>query len=182
MGIPQAKTVNKTLRVMKYAYAKGYRVTEEGKLLNPEGVERPIKKYGSQRYPTFSVNFEGRPFGIPTHIFAGYCFYGEKPRGLVVRHLNANTLDVSKDNIVYGTHQENALDKPAKRRSEVAKIARASQGKIPNNSKFTEEIVRELRLRMKNGETPASLAREFGVTRTCMCNIKNFKTFKEVTI
>ena len=81
----------------------GYLITDEGEVLGPKG-QLATKLYGNQRYPTISTNWGGRVFGIPTHALAAYCFYGEESfkKGIVVRHVDGNTLNVSKKNLILG--------------------------------------------------------------------------------
>lgn len=107
------------------------------------GKRKPLKIYGCQRYPSTAIL---RKKHFPLHKFVAYLLYGEDAfsTNLEVRHLNGNTLDLSKDNIVLGTSSENQLDKNCSDRSRAASIARNSQGR-PTNSKLTEECVREIR-------------------------------------
>ncbi len=163
------------------AVERGYTISECGSLYGIKGILK-IKLCGKQRYPTFSTNWGGFVFGVPVHLFAAYVFYGEKAfeKGVVVRHLNANTLDCSKENIVLGTPSENELDKPSYIRKRSATIARASQGKRPINAKLTDSEVAEIRefynelagTKAPNGVVK-DLCIKYGVSRTVLCKIKN---------
>lgn len=141
-GEVKAATVTKTQQRIIEAISKGYFVTEDGKLYGPKG-QLKVSIGGSQRYPTFSTNWGGYVYGIPVHKFAAYVFYGEQSfeNNVVVRHLNGNTLDFSKLNLLLGTHSENNMDKSPSVRVASAKAARASQGKRPLNAKLTDEDV-----------------------------------------
>lgn len=167
------------------AYEKGYRVTDDGVLVGLKGKPLTVRKRGKQRYPTFSVkvgeNTGSGVFGIPTHRFAGYCFYGDKifDADLCIRHLDANTENISKENLVLGTYSENEHDKSREDRIRVAKIARAAQGRAMN-SKFTDEQVREIRKRASDGETGADIARDLGVTRNCIYLIIKRRNYPNV--
>lgn len=119
--------MGKTLDYIKLAIEKGYKALENGEITSRRGDKLQIKLFGKQRYPTFSLNYGDGIFGIPIHQFNAYYFYGEKPPGMVVRHLDDNTLNNSKSNLVYGTHSENNLDKPQTVRINCAKKARASR-------------------------------------------------------
>lgn len=172
--------MTKTQKRIIEAVSRGYSVTEDGKLFGPKG-EIKVALHGSQRYPTFSTNW-GYVFGIPVHQFAAYIFYGEAAfeGGIVVRHLNANTLDFSKENIVLGTHSENNLDKSPEVRSAAAKKARESQGKRPLNAKLTDEQVEfiknfysELNGKKAPNGVVKDLCKTFNVSRTVLCKIKN---------
>lgn len=160
------------------ASERGYFITEEGHLFGPKG-KLSIKKYGKQKYPTFSTNWGKRVYGLPIHQFAAYIFYGEESfnKSLVVRHLNADTSDCSKTNIVLGTHSQNNLDKPKEVRISAAKKARASQVIVPTNAKLTEEQVREIRNIYKtiSGKAPngfrKNLAEKYKVSGITIHNV-----------
>lgn len=167
------------------AYEKGYRVKEDGTLIGIKGQPLVVKNRGNQRYPTFSVNVgsvtKSGVFGIPVHRFAGYCFYGDEifnPK-LCIRHLDADTENVSKQNLVLGTHSENEHDKPLEVRSRVGRIARSYQERA-NNSKFTDDEVREIRKRIANGERVLAVANELNVTRQCIHLIVKRRNYANV--
>ena len=134
------------------AYKRGYRVDNEGHFYNPNREKKTVKLYGAQKYPTCSITFEGKPRTILIHQFAAFCFYGSLlfNKTLVVRHLNGDVLDISKDNIILGTHSQNNLDKPIWKRIAAAKKGRNSQPIIPANRKLTDDQVKEIRIIYKN--------------------------------
>lgn len=172
------------IRAMDIALSKGYRVLEDGTLLGTKGKPLKVKRRGAQRYPTFSVNVgdltESGVYGIPAHKFAAYVFYGEDTfgEGVVVRHLNGDTEDISKANIVLGTHSENNLDKDPEVRRAAARKARAAQGKRPPNARFSEEQVIEIRERRAAGENGYRLAEEFGVTPQAIYYIEKGRNYR----
>ncbi len=169
------------------AYSKGYRV-DGGKLIGPKG-ELSLKLYGKQRYPTFSTNWDRKVYGVPVHKFA-YCYYGVKSfdKGLVVRHKDGNTLNISEDNILLGTHSENNMDKPGEARVSAAKAARAAQGTLPNNALLSENDVKCIRdkySKLKTKKAPngftAKLAKELGVCKAVIYNVAKGKTYASYT-
>tara|TARA_R110001606_G_scaffold6316_1_gene28467 strand:- start:2265 stop:2744 length:480 start_codon:yes stop_codon:yes gene_type:complete len=103
-------TVNK-LRVEKIAISRGYSVTEDGRLLNPEGV-----RVGSTSdvYERTKIKVDSVDKKIKTHRLQAYQKYGDAiyNNGIVVRHKNGNPLDNSKDNILIGSHSDNMMDIP----------------------------------------------------------------------
>lgn len=171
---------------IKIAYKKGYRVSDDGILYGLKGAPIVVRRRGNQRYPTFSVNVgkltKSGVFGIPVHKFAAYCFYGDGSfqEGLVVRHINRDTCDISKENIKMGTPSDNNLDKPAEIRSYAARKARASQGYRAYNAKLCDDQVREIRVRYRNGDTARKLANEFGVSDVTIYNIVNKRRYIDV--
>lgn len=175
------------IKAMDIALSKGYRVTEDGTLLGVKGKPLNVKRHGAQRYPTFSVNVgdltESGVYGIPAHKFAAYVFYGEDTfkEGVVVRHLNGNTEDISKANIVLGTHSENNHDKDPEIRRAAARKARAAQVGRPHNARFTNEQVIEIRKRRADGESGYTLAEEFGVSNVTIYNIEKGRIYNDIT-
>jgi len=164
----------KTQRRMIEAKLRGYYVTEQGELFGPKGKIK-VSLHGKQRYPTFSSNWSGYVYGIPVHQFAAYCFYAEQAfsKDVVVRHINGNTLDFSKENIRLGSHSDNNMDKFSEKRKAAAIKARMSQGVIPNNAKLTKKDVLDIRdqysklngKKAPNGFTMA-LANKYNVSKT----------------
>jgi len=109
---------------IELAYNLLYRVTPDGKLFSKK-KELKIKKYGKQKYPTFTCSFNGKQYSLPVHHLAAYCFFHREMfnKDLVIRHLNGNVLDVSQENIKLGSHSENNQDKDPSVRSRAASIA-----------------------------------------------------------
>ena len=170
---------------IQQAYQKGYRVTEDGKLIGLKGNELLVQKRGKQRYPTFSISFKGTNsgvYGVPTHKFAAFCFYGDVifDEGVIVRHLNSNTNDVSKENIVLGSYSDNENDKLKETRIRTAKTARAAQGRRPVNAKLSDEQIREIRIRAKD-EIPKRFCKEYGVSDTTIYEILKGRKYNDVT-
>lgn len=172
--------MTQTQQRIREAFLRGYRV-KGSHLIGPKG---PLKVglYGNQNYPSFSTNWGGRVFGVPIHQFAAYQYYGDAAfaPNVVVRHLNGDTMDFTKGNILLGTHSDNELDKPALERSRVAKIARAAQPKTPKHAKLSPDQVKEIRdaylglggKKAPNGFTK-TLCEKYGVSRTVITHIKN---------
>lgn len=93
-------------------YKKGYRITEEGNIINPKGED--IVGGVTNGYKHFCTRLNSKPIMCRAHRLQAFQKYGEKlyEDGIVVRHLNENSLDNSFDNISIGTHKDNALDIP----------------------------------------------------------------------
>lgn len=86
--------------------------------------------------------------------------YGQpKPfPGAEIRHMNGNRTDNRVENLRWGTARENAADR--------AHHGMTVRGSRVTGSKLKEEQVMEARRRVAAGERRASLAREFGISRT----------------
>lgn len=162
----------KTQRRIVEAVSRGYKIVD-GQLYGPKG-KLQVGLSGKQRYPTFSTNW-GSVFGVPVHMFAAYCYFGEAAfvEGVNVRHFNGDTLDYSETNILLGSSSANQMDKAPSVRSAAAAAARAAQGSRPLNAKLNDKQVASIRAeyvalegkKAPNGFT-AELCRRHGVSRT----------------
>ncbi len=116
------------------AYEKGYRVTKDGDFLNPKG--RKIGCVNSAGYEHIGFKINKKYVNISTHRLQAYQKYGDKlyEDGIVVRHLNSNSLDNSFDNISVGTQKDNYLDIPEKNRKKM----------VYNQIKYPKEFVIKL--------------------------------------
>lgn len=96
---------------------RGYKVLEDGTMLNPNGVK--IAKYIDNRgYRSTSIRFDGVKKLVHVHRLQAFQKFGLEiyATGIVVRHLNNNKLDNSKENILIGTSSENMMDIPKEQR------------------------------------------------------------------
>ena len=117
-------------KVVREAHHRGYRVTEDGRLLGSRGKEIKYFHYPNNRrsYPRFSLNTKRidyvpwDTYSIPVHFLAAYCFYGDEVFNphLHIRHLNGDKCDFSKSNIKLGTPKDNEQDKPVEVRRRTA--------------------------------------------------------------
>lgn len=125
---------------------QGYSVSEDGKVMHPEGYEVPnMPGNYSKNYPVFRFyhRMYGKDTRIMKHKFAGYYFMGLDALFLQVRHLDNDKLNNARENLCLGDASQNAKDKSIEERKRIAQAgAIASANK---NSKFSPEEVRELR-------------------------------------
>lgn len=94
------------------------------------------------------------------HVLVAEAFYGSRPDGLEVRHLNGDPWDNRLENLRYGTPKENAKDQDLH--------GTRTRGTRQGSNKLSEDDVRELR-RLRNEGWPMSLlAKHFGI---CIANV-----------
>lgn len=101
------------MKIEKYLYTKGYRVTELGIILNPNNIE--LNPYISNRgYYRLNVRVNKKIVECSIHRLQAYQKYGESlyNEAIEVRHLDGNKLNNSYENIVIGNHKENCQDIP----------------------------------------------------------------------
>jgi len=111
-------------RAMLMAYGEGYRVSDDGVLIDPNGGSCAVR-FSSTRYPIKSIKLKkGNPgVSMYLHKLMAYQKYGEAmfESGIEVRHLNGIKTDNSYNNIAIGTRSQNQMDIPKEQRSARAK-------------------------------------------------------------
>ena len=99
---------------------------------------------------------------------------------MVVRHLDGNVLNLSKENIQLGSHSQNNMDKAPEVRKAAAIKARAAQGKRPTNAKLNSEEVREIRSRYSKGESGYAICKDYGVSNVTIYDIVKGRKYSDV--
>ncbi len=125
---------------------------------------RVLKPAGSKRDPHLYVVLGHGAMGSPVHQLVARTFHGPCPDGQEVRHLDGDPLNNRADNLAYGTRTENILD--------VFHMGRSWRGSV------TIEQVREIRKRLNEGQSAASIARDMAVSPASVYGIKEGRTFK----
>lgn len=113
--------MSKATEYLINAFNKGYRVDEYGNVTSPKN--KKLTGYiGSTGYYIVST---GKVDKVFVHRLAGYQKFGDEifKEGVVVRHLNGNSLDNSFNNIEIGSFQDNMMDKSESIRSRCALYA-----------------------------------------------------------
>lgn len=164
-------------RAVVRAKEKGYRVEPDGRVIGVRGEEiRTHLHGGACLYRSFCVAGEngGTPSQVKVAVLQAYQKFGPKALddGVEVRHLNNNPTDDSWNNIDIGTSTDNHMDMPKEKRVEKAKRAASARRKL------TVDQVVNLRRRKKDGKSLASLAREYGLSKSTVSYIVNNKTYK----
>lgn len=105
----------------KKAFEKGYRITDEGKVIGLRGEEIGFTQ--TNGYPTFKVrDIKNKKLNVSSHRLQAYQKFGDKiyEDGIVVRHLDGDKHNNSVDNIEIGSYSDNYMDQP-----EHVRVARA---------------------------------------------------------
>jgi len=122
---------------IEHCYNKGYRISDDGKIISPKGKE--LKGHCSKGYLKLALRKGNKIYTISVHRLVAFQKFGQDlfVKGIEVRHLNGNSLDNSKENILLGTHSENMLDISPEVRLEKALNATA------RCRKYNKELVKE---------------------------------------
>lgn len=127
---------------------------------------RVLKPASSKRDPHLSVVLGHGAAGSLVHKLVALAFLGACPVGQEVRHLDGNPQNNRADNLAYGTRTENILD--------VYHVGKAWRT-------LTAEQALEIRRRLLAGERGADLAKEYGVSQSCVSAIKTRRTYSWMT-
>lgn len=105
------------------AHRKGYRVTDDGRVISPRGKERKLSVKPNEGYPRFRHIKNGSP--VMVHRLQAFQKFGYAmfAQGIEVRHLDGNSSNNRAENIAIGTKSDNAMDKPADVRLKAALAA-----------------------------------------------------------
>lgn len=151
--------------------------------LTASDIERFVEKVGpvllsgcrewtgscdSKGYGRFNVD----NIPVPAHRVAWVIARGPIPDGLCVCHRCDNPPCVAEGCLFLGTQADNLADMRAK--------AREARGERNGAAKMTAQQVLEIRRRYAQGESQASLRREFGLTPNPMHAIVHRRTWRHV--
>lgn len=101
------------------------------------------------------------------HVLVLEAFVGPRPEAMDACHNDGNRLNNRLDNLRWDTRSSNATDSVFHGTSYLTKL--------------TEDDVRAIRQRMRNGETPTEVARRYGLVRSTVAAIRDRITWKRVS-
>ena len=137
-----------------HAFEMGYRITEKGEVVNPQGniIKSFLNGINSTKYLVFSIRDLIKwkyAKKVKVHKLQAYQKFGEKmfEKGIMVRHLDGDSLNNYNDNIAIGTNSDNQMDRSYECRKESATIASI---KMQDNTRSFNERC-EIYEDLKNG-------------------------------
>tara|TARA_S200002703_G_scaffold136501_1_gene125877 strand:+ start:624 stop:1103 length:480 start_codon:yes stop_codon:yes gene_type:complete len=152
------------------AYEKGYRVTKDGNLLNPKGEK--IGCVNTHGYEHTGIRINKKQKNVHIHRLQAYQKYGNKlyEDGIIVRHLNSNSLDNSFNNISIGTQKDNYIDMPEENKKKM----------VYKHIKYRKQFVLKLREEYKVLKNYSELGRKYNMDKyTIWYLINKRKVFKD---
>lgn len=152
---------SKNSAAVEAAFFKGYRVVS-GVVISPHGKPRAVvtgvSRKGRPVYESFNVGVGGgNRRKVLVHRLAAYQKFGAAALapGVVVHHLDGNSLNNHEDNIEIGSATDNALDRdPEDRKLHAAK----------GNQRYSEEFIQQLREEHASGLGYKKLRAKYGMS------------------
>lgn len=145
----------------------GYFASNDGRIWSDRrGSRRELAKYVEEinGYRREKTNLYGRP-GAKVATLVCEAFYGPRPDGCEVAHLNGDSLDNRAENLAWKTTAENHADKVLH--------GTAIRGARHKLAKLTDDDVHEIR-RLAEARTPQrDIAVRFGITQPTVSRIVN---------
>lgn len=148
------------------AFKEGYRISEKGIVYNPRGIR--IKGHIHKGYKFFKFQRDNITYYVHFHRFQAYTKYKEDlfKSGIMVRHLDGNSLNNDISNIEIGNNSQNQLDIP--------KIKRLERSSI--HIKYNAEIVKDIKDKRQRGYTYKELMQEYNISsKGTLFNIINIR-------
>lgn len=102
-----------------------------------------------------NVVIEGKNRPIGVHQLVLDAFYGDRPEGMVCRHLDGYNTNNTPDNLAWGTHADNAQDRQ--------NHGRYSRGEKHHNAKLSDEQAAEIKKLRAEGVKVKDIAPQYGV-------------------
>lgn len=116
------------------------------------------------------VSYQGHT--LPVAYLVAIAFHGPRPGGMEIRHKDGCRTNNRAENIEWGTHSENEMDK---RRH-------GTSAACENNpsAKLTNQVVAEIKQRRRNGASRKQLASEFGIPSGTIENVIYGRHWREI--
>jgi hypothetical protein len=121
-------------------------------------------KQGSNGYGYFRISKDAG--NQVAHRFSYELHKGQIPMGMIVCHTCDNPICVNPNHLFVGTHQDNAIDRESKKRSDYSKI-----------TKLTEKQAQEIK---SSNLSQSSLSKLYKVSRRTIASIQCGETWKHV--
>lgn len=173
--------ISKQNEYVIHAYNIGYRI-KNNVIYNPNGkiVNGYLKKCGNNKnilYHHFTVTINGVSNSIKVQKLVAYQKFGEKllQSGLIIRHLDGNSLNNLDENIELGTYKDNSLDRNPE------DIKRHITNTVIKHRTFTNKEIEEIREKRESGISRKEIMKEYGIKSNGSYHLiinHNYKTYK----
>ena len=154
----------------------GFYAYEEGNIYSDRiGYLRKLPKRMHRGYYRVNVRDGSCPakvFVMNVHTLVLNAFVGERPEGMVCRHLNGNALDNRLSNLCWGTPKENTQDAI---RHGTAPFLRHGENALAAKLKLSD--VKAIKKMYSQGMTQQEIAKLYSISQHHVSDIVNGKTW-----
>lgn len=163
---------------MRTAYARGYRVDEDGRVISPRGAIRRTVPEGSAGRHYFNLRVGERSLGKTVHVaaheLAAYQRFGERAleADVEVRHANLDLRDNRPANMMIGPSDGRPDEDQVARVAHARRAARVLRGLLPGQAVA-------LRADRAAGMTYRELRRKYGIAESSISLIVNDRTYQD---
>lgn len=165
------KTINTDTERWIPGFEGSYAVDIEGNLISFKRGKKTFLIGGLDKdgYRKAILCMDGKRHYFRIASLIALAFIGERPDGMVIRHIDGDSLNNRPNNLAYGTQKENIADKEI----HGTKLFGEKHG----SSILNEAQVLEIRS-SQLGSTKLSI--KYGVSRSCVDEIKSRRTWKHL--
>lgn len=123
-------------------------------------------------YWVVTLSKNNKIFTRVVHRLVAEGFYGPRPKGNVIRHLNGNPEDNRVENLAYGTQKENMQD--------AIQQDTVEHGERRGNALHTNEEIRQLKRDLICGMSTGEAAKKYKMPQSQVCKIADGNAWKRV--
>ena len=147
----------------------GVFVTTDGRVFLEIKAEPSFGGYRAMHLP--GTNGRGtRGITVRRHTLVAETYVGPPPfDGAHVRHLDGNPANDKPSNLRWGSAKQNGQD--------TVRHGRSTRGSKNARAKLTDDQAREIKRRLRKGESGSELAREFNLKQATISNINTGTTW-----
>lgn len=152
-----------------------YLISSDGRVKSTKsGKKRLLKLHPNKKgYLTFGYCKDGKLTILLVHRCVAKVFHGDRSsEGLQVRHYDGNKLNNNRENLIWGTAQEDANDK--------IRHGTSGKGETNGNAKLKEADIYKIRVLRSAGMTLRHIAALFGVSNSQISVILRGKKWAHV--
>lgn len=155
--------MSEVLTLTEHPYLKGVFLTRSGRVFQELSVSNG---HGGYAY----LHVERKT--VRRHVLVAETFHGPRPAGHVVRHKNGKARDDRATNVCWGTQADNCAD--------TVKHGRSTKGVRSSQAKLTAAQVKEIKRRLRSGESGSVLSAEFRISQPVISEIKTGKLWTHI--
>jgi hypothetical protein len=175
----ESRLLSKYNQAVLEACNRGYCVNEDGELISPSGG-KPKGAINSTGYREINLRERNSRcyLKLRIHKLMAYPKFGDKifDPDMQVRHLDNNKLNNSWNNIGLGIQSANMMDIPEKERRSHAKLAARARRRL------TDDQAQQLRKDKKDGMTHRELCQKYGICKSTVSDIVNYKLYNDTPL